>query len=503
MSQGVLTLEHLMRGLTVPTDQSPSGALAQIQIRSAVIDSRLSSPDCLFIALRGERQDGHDFIGQAIDKGAVAIIAEREPDAPCAAFLAGDWKDGPVPQLKGARLGSWQPGDPVCLIVPDSLAALQQAAAYWRRQRDVRVIGITGSVGKTTSKEVIAAVLSQCFRTLKSEGNYNNEIGLPLTLLHLTTKHERVVLEMGMYDLGEISLLAEISLPQVGVLTNVGPSHLERLGTIERIAQAKAELPQALPPAAEGGVAILNADDERVMAMAKQTRASVFTYGLNPDADLWANSIQSDGLEGIHFRFHHGLETIHARVPMLGRHSVHTALRAAAVGLVEGLAWEEIMNGLRDQSAQLRLVAVPGPAGSTILDDTYNSSPASCIAALSLLDELMGRKGGVGRKIAVLGDMYELGSYQEEGHKIVGRRVPDVADLLVTVGSLGRIIGEEALRTGMPAGAVHLVETNARAIELLRSIIERGPGGDRILVKGSRGLAMEEIVTALQAGDVP
>jgi UDP-N-acetylmuramoyl-tripeptide--D-alanyl-D-alanine ligase len=471
--------------------QLPTSALSHVEIHSAVIDSRLASPGCLFIALRGERHDGHDFIGQAIDKGAVAVVAEEGSSVPCATVVAAK------PEEPG--LGDWEPGLPVCLIVPDSLAALQQAAAYWRRQHDVRVIGITGSVGKTTSKEVMAAVLSQRFRTLKSEGNYNNEIGLPLTLLGLGASHERVVLEMGMYDLGEIAQLADIALPQVGVVTNVGPAHLERLGSIAHIAQAKAELPQALPLAEEGGVAILNSDDEWVMAMASQTQARVFTYGLRTDSDLWANDIEGEGLEGIHFCFHYGQETVHARVPMLGRHSVHTALRAAAVGLVEGLAWEEIMTGLRDQSAQLRLVAVPGPAGSTILDDSYNSSPTSCIAALNLLDELGGR-GEAGRKIAVLGDMYELGSYEKEGHRIVGRRARDVADVLVAVGSLGRIIGEEALKAGMPTGSVCLVETNAQAIECLRILLVPGPAGDRILVKGSRGMGMEEIVTALQSG---
>jgi UDP-N-acetylmuramoyl-tripeptide--D-alanyl-D-alanine ligase len=400
-----------------------------------------------------------------------------------------------------ATAAVWEPGVPACFLVPDSLAALQQVAAYWRRQHDVRLTGITGSVGKTTSKEVIAAVLGQRYNTLKSEGNYNNEIGLPLTLLHLTAEHEQVVLEMGMYDLGEIAELAEISQPQVGVVTNVGPTHLERLGTMDRIAQAKTELPRALPAADQGGVAILNADDRLVLAMAQETRARVFTYGLEPGADLWADEIESEGLEGIRFRLHHGSESIHARLPMLGRHSVHTGLRAAAVGLVEGMAWAEILAGLRDQSAQLRLVAVPGPSGSTILDDTYNSSPASCIAALTVLRELAGN-GQDRRKIAVLGDMYELGSYEEEAHKLVGRRARDVADLLVTVGRLGQTIGKEALRAGMPVASVHSVESNAQAAELLLTLIEPAPPGDVILVKGSRGLSMEEIVTALQHGRV-
>ena len=490
MRPGMLQLKHMIEGLAVPAERLPSGMVPDVEICSAVVDSRLVTPGALFVALPGERCDGHDFVGQAIEKGAVAVIAERVPDARCTVLAAGE--------LAG-KLAAWEPGVAACFVVPDSLAALQQLAAFWRRQHDVRVLGITGSVGKTTSKEVIAAVLEQRYKTLKSEGNYNNEIGLPLTLLHLTAKHEQVVLEMGMYDLGEIALLAEIALPQVGVVTNVGPTHLERLGTMERIAQAKTELPRALPPAGQGGVAILNSDDPLVRAMAEETQARVFTYGLDPGADLWADEIESEGLEGIRFRLHHGREAIYARLPMLGRHSVHTGLRAAAVGLVEGLAWAEILAGLRDQSAQIRLVAVPGPAGSTILDDTYNSSPASCIAALTVLSELAGPERDR-RKIAVLGDMYELGSYEEEAHKLVGRRARNVADLLVTVGHLGQTIGEEALRAGMPAGSVHMVESNDQATELLLTLIESAPSGDVILVKGSRGLAMEEIVTALQHG---
>jgi UDP-N-acetylmuramoyl-tripeptide--D-alanyl-D-alanine ligase len=473
-----LTLTELIAG--VAGTQPPAHAVPPVAISRAVIDSRLAVPGCLFVALQGEHHDGHAFIVEAIEKGAVAIIAEKAPRAGICNIL-----DTRIPLPAS---GDWALGSPLCLIVPDSLAALQRAAAHWRRQHDVRVIGITGSVGKTTSKEVIAAVICQRFHTLKSRGNYNNEIGLPLTLLHLTDTHERVVLEMGMYDLGEIAHLASIGLPQIGVVTNVGPTHLKRLGSIERIAQAKAELPQALPPSSEGGVAILNEDDHWVRAMADQTQARVFTYGLTPSADLWADDIESEGLEGIRFQFHQGRETIHAQVPMLGRHSVHTALCAAAVGLVEGLSWGEIMSGLRDQSTQLRLMAVPGPKGSTILDDTYNSSPASCVAALNLLEELDGRK------VAVLGDMYELGSYEREGHEIVGRRVRDVADVLIAVGLLGRTIGEEALRAGMASKAVHLVETNAQATDLLETLIE---AGDLVLVKGSRGMQMEEIVTAL------
>ena len=376
------------------------------------------------------------------------------------------------------------------------------------------MVGVTGSVGKTTTKEMIHSVLSRRFRTLKSEGNYNNEIGLPLALLQLTPHHERVVVEMGMYALGEIAQLAQIAQPVIGVVTNVGPVHLERLGTLERIAQAKRELVEALPPQ---GVAVLNGDDKRVMDMASHTQARVLCYGLRPECEVWADGIVSQGLEGVRFRLHHGGEVLHVGTPLLGRHSVHAALAAAAVGLVEGESWEEIVAGLQEISVHLRLVALPGPHGSILLDDTYNASPGSTIAALNLLEELPGRK------IAVLGDMLELGDLEEEGHRKVGRRALEVVDVLITVGRLGSIIGQEALACGMNEAQVLMVEDNQAAINHLRKLIActgrmswegQARGGqstsegddadykvvDVVLVKGSRGMAMEGIVNALAQG---
>jgi UDP-N-acetylmuramoyl-tripeptide--D-alanyl-D-alanine ligase len=258
------------------------------------------------------------------------------------------------------------------------------------------------------------------------------------------------------------------------------------LGSIERIAQAKAELVQALP--AEG-VAILNHDDPLVRAMVHQTPARVFTYGLTSEADLWASDIESEGLEGIHFVLHYRSEDIHAKVPLLGRHSVHTTLRAAAAGLVEGMNWDEIMAGLQDSAVQLRLVSVLGINGSTLLDDTYNASPASTFAALNLLDDLSGRK------IAVLGDMAELGDQEEEAHRRVGCRAAGTVDSLVTVGRRAHLMAEEARACGLSPDAITEVETNAQAIAHLRQAVRPG---DVVLVKGSRSMAMEEIVTALQ-----
>ena len=472
MSGGMLTLADVLEGLT---GDRPEGL--EQPISGTVVDSRRATPGALFVALKGECADGHDYVADAFSRGAVAAIVERDVAA-----------DGMVLDLAGAELAL--PGDwalPLVLRVADSLQALQQVAAFWRQQHSVRVVGITGSVGKTTTKELSTAVLARRYVTLKSEASYNNEIGLPLTLMHLTDDHERVVLEMGMYDVGEIADLARIAQPHVGVVTIVGPVHLERAGTLERIVRAKRELVEALPLAPEG-VAILNYDDERVRGMAQATRARVFYYGLSPKADLWADHIEGLGLDGIRFRLHYEFETLHVKIPLLGRHSVHTALRAAAVGLVEGLTWQEIIEGLRGPSPQLRLVAVPGPAGATILDDTYNASPASTIAALNLLEELDGRK------IAVLGDMLELGDYEHEGHEKVGMRALEVADVLITVGPRGRIIGQTAMRWGMPADRVYIVEGNTDVVALLEQMVT---GDDVILVKGSRALQMEEIVNEL------
>lgn len=376
---------------------------------------------------------------------------------------------------------------PVCLLVDNTMRALQALAKAWRARFDLRVVGITGSVGKTSTKELVHAVLGRRYHTLKSEGNLNNEIGLPLTLLQLRHEHQRAVLEMGTYGPGEIALLADLAKPSVGVVTNIGPVHLERMGSLEVITAAKSELVEALP-AAPDGVAILNKDDERVMTMAAQTEARIFTYGLVSSADLWADNIQSMGLEGIRFRVHYGRDSLNVQVPLLGRHSVHTSLRAAAVGLVEGLAWDEIISGLRALASQLRLVAAPGPKQSVILDDTYNSSPDSAIAALNLLADLDGRR------VAVLGDMLELGSAEEASHKLVGRRAKDVADVLVTVGRRARVIAQAAEEAGMAADRIVAVDDAEAAVSALQDLIE---AKDFILVKGSRGVHMDRIVTVL------
>ncbi len=488
---------------TALTGDVPPLALPPTPILHAALDSRNVRSGDLFIALAGSRTDGHAYIEAALQQGAQAVIAEPRGRE------AGQ-RGGVVIDCTRARRAlqaqlpeAYQPGAPIVYIVDDSVEAMQKVGSFQRVHRThaaLKVVGVTGSVGKTSTKELAANVLRQRYVTHASPGNLNSEQGLPLALMGLNTTHEYAVLEMGMYGLGEIERLCVLARPQIGVVTNVGPVHLSRLGTMERIAQAKSELVRALPPAEEGGVAILNWDDERVRAMAELTKARVIRYGLTPEADLWADEIESMGMEGLRFRFHHRLhneqrvESLHVKVPLLGRHSVHTALCAAAVGLLAGLSWGEIIAGLQNVAGQLRLVVTAGVHGCTVIDDTYNASPASTIAALNLLADIQPAEGG--RRIAVLGDMLELGSYETEGHQIVGRRAADVVDILLTVGQLGAGIGEEARSSGLPSEHVHILATHQDAVALLRRIVRRG---DLVLVKGSRAVGMDSIVAEITA----
>ena len=470
-----LTLADILEALTGVRVES-----AAQRISSAVIDSRQASPGSLFIAIPGESADGHEFVGEAFEKGASFGLVQED--------LSSQFQQLDLRREFLAEDLAGLDDSPLCLLVSDSLEALQRIAAFWRRQLDLRVIGITGSVGKSTTKELVARVLSQRFQTLKNPGNYNNEIGLPLTLLHATRQHEYAVLEMGFYVPGEIKFLCDLSLPEVGVITNVGTVHAERAGSQEAIARGKAELVQSLPP---DGLAVLNYDDPWVRAMADQTQARVFYYGLNAHADIWAEDVEGLGLEGIRFKLHFRNEVLHLRVPLIGRHSVHNALRAAAIGLNEGLTWQEIVGGLRSERTQLRLLTVQAGSGALILDDTYNASPQSTLAALNLLEELEGRR------VAVLGDMLELGPYEQQGHEMVGARAAQVVDELVTVGRRGRMIADAAARAGLAASLITEFPDSQAAVSFLQEHL--GPG-DVVLIKGSHGMRMDRIVSALEGG---
>lgn len=470
----VLTLAEILEVLTNirPPVNTPV-------ITDAVIDSRQVIPGCLFVALPGEKVDGHEYVLDAFERGASFALIERDVQGD---IRVADMRNLILPD----EISSLEP--PFCLRVENTLEALQKIARYWRQKLNIKVIGITGSVGKSTTKELVADVLAERYKTLKNPGNLNNEIGLPLTILKLGYSHERAVLEMGFYVPGEISFLCEIAKPQIGIVTNIGTVHAERAGSQEKIFAGKTELVKALPPSPDG-VAILNFDDHLVRSMGKQTTARVFYYGLDPLADLWADQVESLGLEGIQFRLHFDGDSIHVKIPLIGQHSVHTALRAAAVGLTEGLSWQEIINGLHSGHSQLRLVVVRSSNGALLLDDTYNASPESSLAALNLLADLEGRR------LAVLGDMLELGQYEQQGHELVGMRAAQVADHLITLGERSHITAQAARKAGMSAGKINEFEKPGDLISFMQSFLT---SKDVVLVKGSRGINMDQIVLALE-----
>ena len=459
----------LLGGVVRPTD---------VLIPEAVIDSRRAIPGALFIALPGEKTDGHDYVQAAFDAGAALAIVHR----PVAGHPELDLRHG----LPSAGLQGLPPDGPFCVRVGDSLEAMQQIARIWRSKLNLEVIGITGSVGKSTTKETVADVLEQRFHTLRNEGNLNNEIGLPLTILRATEQHRRAVLEMGFYVPGEISFLCEIARPRIGIVTNVGTVHAERAGTQEAIARGKSELVQALP---EDGTAILNYDDAWVRGMAQHTQARVFFYGRDARADLWVDRIEGLGLRGMRFRLHYRDEVIPMHIPALGYPAVDSALRAAAAGLMAGLSWDQIKRGLVSGRTQLRMNASHNGRGALILDDTYNAAPESTVAALNLLADLHGRK------VAVLGDMLELGPYEEEGHIQVGKRSAEVAEELITVGKRARTIARIARQEGMPHQHIAEYADSQQAAE---GLANRFQDGDVVLIKGSHGVHMETIVAALE-----
>lgn len=469
----MLTLSHVLKALAPSAEYQ---VRQDFEISGGCIDSRCAFEKGLFVALSGENTDGHQYVDQAFANGAVLALIDHAIESRY-----------PVVDLNQPRF-ELPANTPFSLQTANALQALQTLAKYWRRQHNLVVIGITGSVGKSSTKELTASILSNHLKTLKNQGNMNNEIGLPLTLLSLTEKHKVAVLEMGFYVAGEIKLLCDIAQPQVGIVTNIGTVHAERAGTIEAIAQGKAELVESLP-ASPLGLAILNYDDPFVKDMADLTQARVFYYGLDPQADLWADEIESRGLEGIRCRMHLRDESLYFTAPLIGRHSVYTMLRAAAVALNLGMGWDSIFDGFKDNRVELRIVTTRTKTGALLIDDTYNASPDSTMAALNLLDDL------TGRKVAVLGDMLELGRYEEAGHNKIGMRASEVADEIVLVGTRSLITRDAALENGFPAGNIHWFSDSIGATDYLRENLK---SGDIALVKGSHSMHMEKIITALE-----
>jgi len=433
-------------------------------IRGAAVDSRIVNPGELFVALPGERTDGHEFLAAAVARGAAALLVTRLPDGTDASL-----------------------GDVTIIQVADGLAALHAVAAAWRARFDPLVVGVTGSIAKTSTKEAIAAVLGERLVTLKNEGNQNNEIGLPLTILRLGPEHEAAVLEMGMYAGGEIADLAAIARPRIGVVTAIQPVHLSRIGTLEAIDRAKGELIEALP---RDGYAVLNADDTRVRRMATRTDAPALTYGFAADADVRAEDARSAGMDGMRFTLSTQGGSVPVSVPTLGRIAVHNALAGAATGIAAGLSLEAIAAGLAMGWSAPHRTELVRAGGVTIVDDSYNASPASVTAALDLL-------GGLpGRRVAVLGEMLELGEGHESGHRAVGEAAAAVADLLVVVGDRATGIADGAVAAGLAPGRIVRTATRETALEVLRPRLR---DGDVVLVKASRGIELDLLVDALRA----
>ena len=433
-------------------------------VRAAAIDSRRITPGCVFVAMRGAHDDGHRYVSEAVAAGAAAALVER-----------------PVTLAPGQ--------DAAVVLVTDPLVALQDLAAWWRSRHAVSVVAVTGSTGKTLAKETIADVLSRTRRVLRNEGNLNSETGLPMSVLQLEQVHEVAVLEMGMYAVGEIARLAEIARPDVGVVLAVHPTHLERTGSLERIAQAKSELPRALPA---DGLAVLNADDPRVAAMAAVTPAPVRTFGLSDTADVRASEIAALGIRGTAFSLvtPWGRRAVRSCAP--GRHLVPHALAAAAVAERYDVPLDEVAIALETgSSAPHRMSLREAAGGATLVDDTYNASPVSMIAALDTLAETSVVRG---RRLAVLGDMLELGPDEAALHRRVGAHAAEILDALLTVGERGRWIAEGA----RAAGLRHVTEVAdpTEALAAVERHLAPGPG-DLLLLKASRGVELDHLADAL------
>lgn len=491
-------LTHLLRWLAA--DQS-AGLGSESRPFSIVTMSSLPDgvppllPGALFIAVPGERRDGHDFVASAFGRGASAALVARVP-----AGLADQMAGGAVRVLDARGDTSSDPpssmstsGDadavrdarPLLVLVDDPLVAVQRCAAWWRRQLATRVIAITGSVGKTTTKELLANILAERFTVLRTEGNLNNELGLPFMALRLVPDHQRAVLEVGISDVGEMATFAAIAGPDVAVVTRVAPAHLHNFVDLDTVEREKGRLVEVLR---DDGTAILNADDARVARMARRSRGRVVFFGTSDKAAVRGSEIRTVDDDTLEFRLSAASHSEVVRVPLLGHHFVSCALAAAATALQEGCTWDEIATGLARplETRRVRPRALPG--GVTVIDDSYNASPAAMIAALDVLAVRPPRR------VAVLGDMFEFGSAAPAAHLEVGQYVPGRADWLVTVGELGRIIADGARGAGMPATAISTCEGNGDAGAILQARLQPG---DCVLVKGSRGMRMDGIVRLL------
>jgi UDP-N-acetylmuramoyl-tripeptide--D-alanyl-D-alanine ligase len=432
---------------------------------SVSIDTRTLGPGMLFVAIRGPRHDAHGFLDQALAAGAAGLVVERGR--------------APAPAPAGRAV----------IEVEDTTRALGALAAGHRASFEGALVAITGSNGKTTCKEMCAAILGSLAPCLATTGNLNNEYGLPLTLLERDARHRSVVVELGMNHRGEIARLAEIARPTIGVITNVGTAHIEYLGSRDEIAREKGDLVAALPPE---GVAVLNADDARCLGQASRTRARVLRFGLGPEADVRGERITSLGERGYAFDLVHGDDRQAVHVAGLGEATVPNALAAAAAALASGCSVVDAAQGLAVyQPVGGRMEPLMLPRNIIVINDTYNANPQSMEVALRGLARLRGESRGV----AVLGDMGELGESAGEAHRAAGRLVAELGlDFLFTLGPRAEETARGALDAGMEPGRVHVGKDHNELGAALRGMLR---GNDWVLVKGSRSMRMERVVDAL------
>ena len=451
-----LTLENIAR-VCGGTYYGPADKL-QEEVMSVITDSRKAEEGCLFVPIVGERVDAHKFIPQVMEAGALATLSERVLDNADFPYIA----------------------------VESSLQAVKDIAEFYLKQLQIPVVGITGSVGKTSTKEVIASVLNQKYHTLKTQGNFNNELGLPLTVFRLRDGDEIAVLEMGISDFGEMTRLAQIARPDTCVITNIGTCHLENLGDRDGVLKAKTEIFQSMKP---NGHIVLNGDDDKLITVREYNGVKPVFFGLNSERDVYVDQIESKGLKGVACRIHLGEDAFDVLVPTPGIHMVYNALAAAAVGRIYGLTIEEIRRGIESLETIRGRFKMIETDKFLVVDDCYNANPMSMKASLDVLHD------GEGRRVAILGDMGELGEDEAALHEGVGIHAATCGiDACVCVGDLAVHIAEAA-RKANPDFPVYYEKTRESLLEHLNDYVQKG---DTILVKASHFMKFEEVVKALE-----
>jgi UDP-N-acetylmuramoyl-tripeptide--D-alanyl-D-alanine ligase len=433
------------------------------------IDSREISPEDFFLAIIGESHDGHEFASTVVAQGVRGLMIGRQ-------------KSEQLP------VAAWETNNVACIAVADTTRALGDLAAFNRRRAKVSVVGITGSNGKTTTRKLTVGVLTRQFKTLATAGNFNNAIGLPLTLLGLSSDHQWAVVELGTNNPGEIARLAEICSPDIAVLTNIGPAHLEGLGSLDGVMHEKGDLIKSL---GREGKAVLNADDPRVLQLARETQQEVLLYGRSPDATIRAEEILEDE-QNIFFLLRFGLERLPIELKSPGRYMISNVLAAAAVGYLLGISAAKVKSSLESfEPVSGRMNICHMSNGVHLIDDTYNANPDSMKAALATLKQT----GARGRRIFVAGDMLELGTQASKLHRQVGALAARAkVDRLYASGEHAAAVAAGAQKEGIPATNT-ITGSREEIIEELKGWLQPG---DWVLVKGSRGMAMEKVVQGIK-----